>query len=198
MLVAQKVLDYKKHFQHEFGEYVQAMHENDPTNAMTEWSIDGIYLHPNMNQQGGHVIMNLNTGKIITRSRVITIPLTKMVKDTVEQMAIRQGFTKMKYLNKNGIIIPNIDWDVDDDYDQDILGLPTNMDDDDDDGDTNYEPRTEPCDINLTYDDEIDENEIMDLDYDNIPESEETHQQPHQHADQDQNDNQDQNWHEHH
>ena len=86
MLVAQKVLDYEKHCQHEFGEYVQAMHENDPTNVMTECSIDGIYLHPNTNQQGGHIIMNINTGKIITRGHVVTVPLSKAIKDAVKQM----------------------------------------------------------------------------------------------------------------
>ena len=156
MLVAQKVLDYEKHCQHEFGEYLQAMHENDPTNAMTERSIDGIYLHPNTNQQGGHVIMNMNTGKIITRGRVVTVPLSKTIKDTVEQMAYRQGFKKMKDSNKNGIVIPNMDWDAEDDYELDILNIEGPTDNVDDDGDAAYKPCMEPRDTNLVYDDAID------------------------------------------
>ena len=36
MLVAQKVLNYKKHCQYEFGTYVQAHHQNEPTNIMAE------------------------------------------------------------------------------------------------------------------------------------------------------------------
>ena len=177
MLVAQKVLDYEKHCQHEFGEYIQAMHENDPTNVMTERSIDGIYLHPNTNQQGGHVIMNINTGKIITRGRIVTVPLSKTIKDAVKQMAHRQGFKKMKYSNKNGMIIPNMDWDAKDDYKLDILGIVGPTDEADDNRDMAYKRRTEPYDTNLVYDDNIDEDKLMDLHKDKIPESEPEQQQ---------------------
>ena len=48
---------------HEFGTYVQAHMENTPQSSMTERSIDGIYLRPNNNMQGGHFIMNFSTGK---------------------------------------------------------------------------------------------------------------------------------------
>ena len=148
------------------------MHENDPTNVMTERSIDGIYLYPNTNQQGGHTIMNLNTGKIITRGRVVTVPLSKTIKDAVEQMAYRQGFTKMKYSNKNGLTIPNLDWDAGNDYKLDILNIEGPDDQIDEADDEAYEQRTAPRDTHLAYDDDIDEQELMDLSDNKIPESE--------------------------
>ena len=106
MLVEQKVLDYEKHCKYEFGEYVQAAHENDPTNVMTERSIDAIYLYPNTNQQGGHVVMNVHTGKRITRNKVIGLPLSKTIRDAVEQMATNQGIKQMKYHNKMDVSYP--------------------------------------------------------------------------------------------
>ena len=67
-IVTGRMLDYKKHLQHEFGEYVQGTNQNNPTRSMIERCIDGIYLYPNMNKQGGHVIMNLSTGRVLTRN----------------------------------------------------------------------------------------------------------------------------------
>ena len=65
--------------------------------------------------------MNLHTGKVIMQNRVTAIPLTKIVKYKVEQMANDQGITTMKYLNKNNCEIPNIDWDEDEDYNCNII-----------------------------------------------------------------------------
>ena len=76
---------------------------------MTERGIDGIYLRPNENLQGGHLIMNLNTGKRISRPRVTAIPLTAHVKQHVEEMALTEGITTIKITNKDGVELPNVD-----------------------------------------------------------------------------------------
>ena len=80
-IVTRRKLDYNKHCTMEFGTYVQAHNENDPSNNNIERSIDGIYLRPNENIQGGHLIMNLNTGKVISRARVTEIRLPSTVKE---------------------------------------------------------------------------------------------------------------------
>ena len=170
MLVAQKALDYEKHCKHEFGEYVQATNQNNPTNTMQARSIDGIYLYPNTNQQGGHVVMNLQTGLRVTRSKVIGLPLTKTIQDAVESMAEKQGITTMKYRNKKGIAIPNVDWEIETDYDPDILNVAT-TDDIPDDNETPYVPGGEPRDTTLNYDEDITQDELNDLERDKIPES---------------------------
>ena len=51
-IITGKQLNYKKDCTHEFGTYVQAHHDSEPTNDMTERGIDGIYLRPNKNDQG--------------------------------------------------------------------------------------------------------------------------------------------------
>ena len=68
-IITGKTIDYKKDCVHEFGTYVQAHMENTPQSSMTERSIDGIYLRPNENIQGGHLIMNLSTRKKISRNK---------------------------------------------------------------------------------------------------------------------------------
>ena len=66
-IVTKKVLDCNKHYKYEFREYVQAHHWNNKANDMKGRTIDAIYLRPNDNKQGGHVLMNLNTRERIIR-----------------------------------------------------------------------------------------------------------------------------------
>ena len=108
-IVTQKALDFNKHCKYSFGEYVQAHHENLNTNDMKERTIDAIYLCPNNNMQGGHVCMNLSTGKRITRNKITPVPLSEVVKNRVEQMAVDQGITHVKFTNKKRIELPNAD-----------------------------------------------------------------------------------------
>ena len=62
-IVTGKQLDYKKDCVHKFGMCVQRYTEPNPTNAMTERGVDGIYLMSNKDQQGGHLLMNLQENK---------------------------------------------------------------------------------------------------------------------------------------
>ncbi len=67
MIMSQQSLDYEKHCQAPFGAHVQANQDNDPTNMNLARTIDAIYLQPNVNvTQGGHELMNLSTGEVIT------------------------------------------------------------------------------------------------------------------------------------
>ena len=85
-LVTGKILEYNKHCKYLYGEYVQAHNENLKQSSMTERTIDTIYLRPNNSVQGGHILMNLNTGKRMTCSKITPVPLTKLVKDCMENM----------------------------------------------------------------------------------------------------------------
>ena len=67
-IIEDRLLDYKKDCAHEFGTYVQAHTQNTPVNSMNERTLDCIYLRSNNNNQGGHVVINLHTGKRITRA----------------------------------------------------------------------------------------------------------------------------------
>ena len=104
MILMGEHLNYTKHFQVPFGAYVQASNEPTPTNSQLPRTLDGIYLRPVTNIQGGHEILDLNTGKVITRRKVTEIPITKLVIQAVEDMAKREGFKSLKFKNRNNVV----------------------------------------------------------------------------------------------
>ena len=79
MIMDQTNLDYTKHCTTPFGAYVQANHESNPHNTNMLRTQDGIYLHPNNNFQGGHEVMDLNSGRVITCCKVTKFPVTDVV-----------------------------------------------------------------------------------------------------------------------
>ena len=96
VIMGKKNIDYEKHCQINFGAYIQANQENVPTNTEAPRTIDAIYLRPLNNIQGGHELMNLSTGSIITRNKVREVPATELVIRAVEKMAESQGFRSLK------------------------------------------------------------------------------------------------------
>ena len=78
--------DYNKIFQVGFGAYVQASQVNDPKNTNCSRTLDGIYLCPAPNVQGIHQIMVLRMGKFITIPKVVEIPTTFVVINSVDKI----------------------------------------------------------------------------------------------------------------
>ena len=85
MNMSQKNWYYNKNFQVGFGAYVQALQVNDPNNTNIQRTLDGIYLCPAPNFQYGHHITELRTGKLIKIPKVIKIPITDVVINSVEK-----------------------------------------------------------------------------------------------------------------
>ena len=158
MILTQESLDYNKHCKIPFGSYVQANHETNSTSSNVARTIDCIYLRPNNIIQGGHELMDLTTGRVITRATVKVIPLTDIIIRTVERMAEDQGFKELKFKNRYGHIYADVDQ---------IAGV--NEDDEDEEDaqdDDDYEEDDEEYDEdeeNDMYDDEIDPEEIDDI-----------------------------------
>ena len=119
MIMSGKQLDYKKHCQVPFGAYVLANHETEPTNTNAPRAIDAIYLRPLNNIQGGHELMDLNSGKLITRRNVTEIPMTTSVIKAVETMAYKQGFKSLKFKNRHGVVFHPADWIAGVEYEDD-------------------------------------------------------------------------------
>ena len=167
-LLKKRQLNYKRHFVVPFGSYVQANEENNPTNDNRPRSLDAIYLRPSSDRQGGHDLMHLATGELITRQRVWKLPITDRVISAVHALARRQGMKSLKIKDKHGVSLLPADWvagvdygvdkDVDEardaDYDPDSddgsegggsAGSDSDSDDDDDsDGsDLEMDPITE-------------------------------------------------------
>jgi hypothetical protein len=110
-----KTSDYEKHCKIPFGAYVQA--NNEPTNTIAPRTIDCIYLRPVANIQGGHELMDLRTGRVITRRRVTEIPVTELIIQAVETMAVDQGITTLKITGRHTSPIYPADWIAGVDYD---------------------------------------------------------------------------------
>ena len=81
--------------------------------------------------------MDLNSGKLITRSKVTEIPITERVINAVNNMGFNQGFPKdgLKLSNKMGVVYHDNDWFAGVDYmesDPNDNGLLTNKNDEND------------------------------------------------------------------
>ena len=154
MIITGTNWDYNKHCQVPLGAYVQANQDNDPTNTNAPRTIDAIYLRPMKNKQGGHELMNLQTGKHCTRQRVKALPVTDLVIKAVEQMAADQGIKTLKITGRNKTpLYPadwiagvdyeddqnnNDDWEIDEDYEDDLEE--NDGPEDDIENEDNYEP----------------------------------------------------------
>ena len=53
--------------------------------------------------------MNLSTGNKILRGRCTAVPLPSIVKEHVEELALEKGISSIKFTNKKGIELPNVD-----------------------------------------------------------------------------------------
>ena len=153
-------LDYDKHCKIQFGAYVQANQENNPSNTNAPQTIDAIYLRPLNNKQGGHELMNLQTGLRITRNKVWELPVTDMVIKAVETMAEEQGIKSLKLCGRNKIPLHPADWIAGVDYED------PNQNEIEDDEEYN-----DVLEDNYEYDEELDDDEAYDrIDQDEIDE----------------------------
>lgn len=59
--------------------------------------------------QGGHELLDLKSKRVITRRKVVEIPVTHLVIQAVEQMAKDDGIKELKYTSKYGVEETN-DW----------------------------------------------------------------------------------------
>ena len=116
VIMSGRKLDYNKHLKYQFGSYVQANQDNDPTNTNAPRTIDAIYLRPMPNLQGGHELMDLRTGRVITRRKVTEIPITDSVIRIVKEMAEQQGIKSLKLTGRNKQPIHPADWIAGVDY----------------------------------------------------------------------------------
>ena len=85
MILSHRNWYYNKHPKVEFCAYVQASQVNFPKNNNCSKILDQIYLCPTPNFQGGHHIMDLRTGKLITIPKTVEINIIYVVINAVEK-----------------------------------------------------------------------------------------------------------------
>ena len=69
VILKKRHVDYNIHCQVPFGAYVEGNDKSKPYNDNKERTVSGIYLRPMSNLQGSHEIMDLHSGKRITRCK---------------------------------------------------------------------------------------------------------------------------------
>lgn len=99
MILRQRQIDYNKEFKFSFGEYVQAFTDMDPKNSPLPHSIDAIYLRANGTLQGGHQVMDLQTGQMSRRVYCKSCKMMHLVIQQVDALAEKQGYKSLKFLN---------------------------------------------------------------------------------------------------
>ncbi|CAJ1966093.1 unnamed protein product [Cylindrotheca closterium] len=92
-------INYKSDIVAELGQYVHAI-GTDSNNLMEPQSIEAIYIEPTKGQRTGHQVLNLNTKKMISRPKVVVLPVTDQVIQRVEAWAAAKGVTSMKFFDK--------------------------------------------------------------------------------------------------
>ncbi|CAJ1964165.1 unnamed protein product [Cylindrotheca closterium] len=92
-------INYKSDMVAELGQYVHAI-GTDSSNLMEPQSIKAIYIEPTKGQRTGHQVLNLNTKKMISRPKVVVLPVTDQVIQRVEAWAAAEGVTSMKFFDK--------------------------------------------------------------------------------------------------
>ena len=85
MILSQNNWDYNKHFQVVFDAYVQASQVNDSKNTNNLKTVDGIYLCPVNNLQGGHQIMDLFVVQFVKITKVVNILIIYVMINDVEK-----------------------------------------------------------------------------------------------------------------
>jgi hypothetical protein len=155
MMLSQTNLDYKKDHTVPFRAHVQANHETVKMNSNVTRTLDAVHMQPAQNQQRGHELMDLKSGKVTTRNIVHAIPVTDVVIKAVKTMAHAQGFKSLKFKNRHGVIFHDADWIAGVDCDD-------NADDkeEDDDEDCHHVNDDDCAEEELEEQEEIDPDEV--------------------------------------
>ena len=99
-------IDFDKEFEYSFGTYVIAYQENKILkNDTRARGRDAIYLRAERDLQGGHRVLDLLTGRVISRPTVEECRMTENVVAKVNEMAAKQGITSNKFYDRRGRLL---------------------------------------------------------------------------------------------
>jgi hypothetical protein len=171
-------IDYNKHIQAEFGEYVQVHEEHN--NSMQTRTTGAITTQPTGNTQDGHWFYSLTTVRMLNRRQWTPLPMPADVIGRINTLAkanpAGMTFTNMRneeYFD-NAEYDSDVDSDDDSDYDSDDASFSDDDDDDHEDfipGVDNHHPAPpDPPDANV--DENYNNNDDVDENYNSDNESE--------------------------
>ena len=120
-LLHQKKLDYAKHCKIPQFAFVQAHDEPDPSNTQVQRTLDALYISPTENAQLGYRLLNLSTGRPITRRKVTTVPMPDWVISLVEHWAKTDKKKALVISTRTGHIFYDSSWTAGVDYTHETL-----------------------------------------------------------------------------
>ena len=87
-----KDIHYYKHFQLEYGQYVEIHEKTD--NTMKRRTESALYLHPSGNNQGGGFSMKIDKGERVHRNICTVIPMPEKKVNYIHQLVKQQKYQK--------------------------------------------------------------------------------------------------------
>jgi hypothetical protein len=87
MILHQENIDYDRHCEYRFGEYVLAHDEPKRTNTNAPRALDCMYLRALGSIQEGHELLHLPTNAVITRRKLTKMVLTPSIIRMVHRLA---------------------------------------------------------------------------------------------------------------
>ena len=155
-IVHKRTLDFKRHCTIPFGSYVTVPQDNgNRTNTQEPRVLDGIYLGPTDNETAGVRVMDLVTGRVITRSYATKCPISESVIHRVNQLAEKDATLGLIVKTKRGKVLFDSSWIAGVDY------HPSTGDEIiyEDEYGSDEEPEEE-YDTDMEYDTELEEEEV--------------------------------------
>ena len=124
-IVHQKTLDFNRYCKIPFGSYVTVPQDNgNRTNTQEPRVLDGIYLGPTDNDTAGVRVLDLISGRTITRSYATKCPISESVIQRVNELAEKDASRGLIIKTKRGKVLYDSTWIAGVDYHPDILDCP--------------------------------------------------------------------------
>ena len=79
-------------------------------NTVAARTIDCVYLGPVSNKQGGHALLDVSTGRVITRPHVTKLPTMTLIIQAMERLAKNDAMTALKFTTRDGTHFETADW----------------------------------------------------------------------------------------
>ncbi len=103
VIVTRRHLDYAKHCAIPTGAFVQATHVNKITNNQKPRTTDAVYLRASPQSiQGGHEVLNLDSGRVLSRQAVKVLPTPQWVIERVNELGEEDYPNKLKFSDRYG------------------------------------------------------------------------------------------------
>ena len=153
-IMKDRVIDYKIHCKHQFGEYVQVVMKSTSL-IEVERTVDALAAYPTGNEQGTWRYYNITTGKPISHKKGTNVPVPEQLPDRIHALAENEPEDFIILDNHGNVFVS--DEDLVDDSSDDNDSIEVETVDDDDSDDSEDDSSTDSSSDDSSSDDESDD-----------------------------------------